>query len=151
MRRPERETFADMARRLAEREAGAIQYRALTVAKKNVQPHIRADSNKLYNYMIKLLLLSEMQHYDQVLLIPDQRSIKVQSGNSLHDYLQTELWFECAVSTTLETQPSESSGTLNIQFADMLAGAVQSYYEDGQRTVFEALKGQLYSQRLFFR
>jgi hypothetical protein len=62
-----------------------------TVQKQNVMPHIRADSNKLYNYMIGLFLLELMAKHDQVTMVPDPRSLKVQSGNSLHDYLQVDL------------------------------------------------------------
>ena len=71
----------------------AIAFTTITVKKENVQAHIRADSNKLYNFMIKMLLLDHMAKLDHVVLVPDPRTIKVQSGNSLHDYLQTELWF----------------------------------------------------------
>ena len=64
-----------------------IKYFAITVKKENVQEHIRKDSNKLYNYMTRLLLLDELCGYDSVRIAPDPRSIKVASGNSMHDYL----------------------------------------------------------------
>lgn len=43
-----------------------IRYMSMTVRKENVQEHIRADSNKLYNYMISKLLLNEMAKYDEL-------------------------------------------------------------------------------------
>ena len=49
----------------------------------------------------------------------------------MHDYLQTQLWFEKGVSTMLTTIPAESSSNLNIQFSDMLSGVVQGHFEDG--------------------
>lgn len=52
---------------------------------------MRRDSNKLYNYMIGLSLLDEMINYENVVLIPDPRTIKVKSGNSLHDYLDINI------------------------------------------------------------
>ena len=86
-----------------------IRFRAITVKKVNVKPHIRRDGNKLYNYMTKLGVLYQMSKYENVLLIPDERSIKIKSGNSLEDYLQTALWFEKAVSTRLECTPLAST------------------------------------------
>src|ERR1035441_5537034 len=80
-----------------------IALHAIVVKKENVQAHIRTDSNKLYNYMIRLALLDKMAKHDVVTLVPDPRSIKVQSGNSLHDYLQMQLWFEKKATTKLIT------------------------------------------------
>ena len=64
--------------------------------------HIRQDPNKLYNYMVKLLLLEQMAKHDRVTFTPDPRSIKVDIGNSLHDYFQTELWFTSESKTVLK-------------------------------------------------
>lgn len=92
--------------------------------------HIRKDPNKLYNYMIGMLLLDHMARADEVIFTPDDRSIKVQSGNSLHDYLQTKLWMERGVATELKTIPCDSSKNLCVQFADMISGIAQGHYED---------------------
>ncbi|PHR53613.1 MAG: hypothetical protein COA44_15225 [Arcobacter sp.] len=127
-----------------------IQYHAITVKKERVQAHIRNDENKLYNYMIKLLLLDEMAKHDEIIFVPDPRSIKVESGNSLHDYLQTCLWFEKSVSTKLSTKPQDSASNRNIQFADMLSGIVQGNYEDNKRSTWNILNGSLISKRLYF-
>lgn len=127
-----------------------IQYHAITVKKEKVQPHIRSDENKLYNYMIKLLLLDEMSKHDEIIFVPDPRSIKVESGNSLHDYLQTSLWFEKNVSTKLITQAQDSASNRNIQYADMLSGIVQGYYEDNKQVAWNILNGSLLSKKLYF-
>ncbi|MGK1439225.1 hypothetical protein ACRE81_26510, partial [Klebsiella pneumoniae] len=50
------------------------------------------------------------------------RSTKVQSGNSLHDYLQTKLWFDHGCPCALTTQACDSAQSTNVQFADMLSG-----------------------------
>lgn len=65
-----------------------IQLLAITVRKQNVQQHIRQDPNKLYNFMINLSLLERIENEPVVTFIPDPRTIKVESGNSLIDYLQ---------------------------------------------------------------
>lgn len=50
-----------------------VHLHTIVVYKPNVEPHIRNDSNKLYNYMIRLCLIDRMCSYDSVTLIPDKR------------------------------------------------------------------------------
>lgn len=145
----ERLDFAERAAKLKQKQP-AIEYRSITVYKPNVGAHIRRDSNKLYNFMLKLLILDAMAGFDDVTLIPDERSIKVKSGNSLHDYLQTLLWFEAEAQTTLRTIQSSSHQTLNLQFADMLAGAMQTHFERDKHDPFNLLSPVTRVKRLFF-
>jgi hypothetical protein len=99
-----------------------ISYHAIVVYKPNVTAHLRSDPNKLYNFMLKLMLIDEMKAHDRVHFIPDNRSVKVESGNSLHDYLQTTLWYEAGVSTVLHTTSTDSKQCRGLQFADFMAG-----------------------------
>lgn len=146
----ERGDFANRALQLIEKHGDIIRYLAITVRKENVPIHIRADANKLYNYMIALLLLNEMSKYDAVTFIPDPRTIKVESGNSLHDYLQTELWFRKLVKTRLNTQPCDSAASANLQFTDMLSGIMQSHFEDANSQWWRKLAAKISSFTLFF-
>jgi hypothetical protein len=82
---------------------------AIVVKKQNVMSHIRSDSNELYNYMIRLALLERMSKHDAVMMIPDPRSVKMKSSNSLRDYLQTELWFTKKSKTNLVTWSYDSA------------------------------------------
>ena len=123
---------------------------SIVVNKCNVQSHIREDSNKLYNYMVKLSLMDKMKQYDYIKFHPDPRSIKITSGDSLHDYLQTELWFTEGVGTILETEPFESSASRNIQFSDMLAGVIQSNFEDGKTDAYNIISNSIVCKKLFF-
>ena len=130
-----------------------IRFFSITVYKPNVKNHIRGDENKLYNYMIKLILLDELAKYESVTFIPDPRSIKLQSGNSLSDYLQTALWFEKNTTTKLINRPSDSASCKGVQFADMLSGIVQQHYEDAgdnhlQR--WKKLSPSLVDKKLYF-
>lgn len=146
----ERSEFAERALRLIEEHPLDIRYLSITVRKEKVEPHIRDDANKLYNYMIKLLLLHEMSQHPSVLFTPDPRSIKVESGNSLHDYLQTELWFNKVVTTKLTTKPMDSASNSNVQFADMLSGIVQGHFEDGNSSPWKILSHRISYKTLFF-
>ncbi len=144
-----RTAFSKDAAKLAQTNPDIALY-AIVVDKQNVQEHIRRDSNKLYNYMVRLLLLDAMAQHDHVTFTPDPRSIKVESGNSLHDYLQTELWFGLNTQTRLETTPRDSQHCLNIQFADMLAGVVHSRFEFGDNRHWEHLQKYVKLKTLFF-
>lgn len=146
----QRNAFAEKAAELTQRFPGQIAYRSITVKKEKVLEHIRSDPNKLYNYMIKCSLTDEMARHESVNLIPDPRTIKVESGNSLHDYLQTTLWFDKRAKTTLTTSPMDSAKALNVQFTDMLAGVVQGHFEDGNSSAWKILSSHLEAQTLFF-
>jgi hypothetical protein len=146
---PVRAAFAAEVRKLSDANSD-VSLHAIVVKKQNVLAHIRADGNKLYNYMIRLALLPRMAKCDVVTMIPDPRSIKVKSGNSLHDYLQTELWFTEKSSTNLITTPVDSAQCKGIQFADVLAGIVQAYFEDNNSREFQVIRPRLILNRLYF-
>jgi len=121
------------------RRKPAVQYRAIIVSKPGVAEHLRHDGNLLYSYMTKELLIEEMSRHGSVCLVPDPRSLKQQSGNSLPEYLKIQLLFEKNVDTRLHYHPLDSGNSLHVQFADMLAGVVSSHYEFGERIGFDML------------
>lgn len=127
-----------------------IQYLAIVVKKENVQVHIRKDPNKLYNYMIKLFLLDSIAQQDSVELIPDRRSMKVESGNGLHEYLEYGLLFEKWTETRLTTIPTDSQNCMGLQFADFLAGIIQSHFEFNDSSLFTLLNNKIHLKTLFF-
>lgn len=145
----ERKAFAEMARGMCERHHDIFLH-GIIVQKQNVMEHIRKDANKLYNYMIRLSLLDRMAKHDVATMVPDPRSIRVRSGNSLHDYLQTELWFTKKATTNLITNPADSKDSLGVRFADKLAGLVQARYEDNESNHFQILRAKLFLSHLFF-
>lgn len=146
----ERVWFAKQAAAMRTKYPDDIRYISITVKKKNVRGHIRSDANKLYNYMISLSLLNEMARHNSVTFVPDPRSIRVESGNSLHDYLQTQLWFEKQTATMLFTQSCDSASSRNVQFADMLSGVVQGHFEDGNSKPWSELRNSISYKTLFF-
>lgn len=127
-----------------------IKIDCIVVKKENVQPHIRADPNKLYNYMCKLVVIDYVKKVAEVEFIPDNRTIKVASGNSLSDYLQTTLWFECGVATTLRNNPQQSDRNYNLQFVDWIAHCVWAHFEDGETRVFSEVSRHIKIRQLFF-
>lgn len=141
--------FANAATRMCTAHPD-IHLHVITVKKENVAPHIRKDPNKLYNFMIRLSVLECMATQDRVTMVPDPRSIKVESGKSLHDYLQIELWFTKRVKTELSTQPIDSEQCRGIQFADMLSGLIQTRFEDKFFDHIKVCIRHLHLKRLFF-
>ncbi len=127
-----------------------ISYHAIVVYKPNVTAHLRSDPNKLYNFMLKLMLIDEMKAHDRVHFIPDNRSVKVESGNSLHDYLQTTLWYEAGVSTVLHTTSTDSKQCRGLQFADFMAGAIAARFEYARHQYLATPGLQVKLRKLYF-
>ncbi|MBT3313196.1 MAG: DUF3800 domain-containing protein [Anaerolineae bacterium] len=128
-----------------------LQLLSITVKKENVFEHIRADHNKLYNYMIRLTLLREIKDKPLVILFPDPRSVKVQSGNSMIDYLQTVLWFDHNSRTKLQVEEIPSEKSLNLKFIDWVANTIGRKYERGVNGFADRLLPYICSKELYFR
>lgn len=124
---------------------------SITADKRNVADHIRRDPNKLYNYMIQMALLKHVAQYDEVNLIRDNRTVKVASGNSLIDYLQTYMWFELKASTVLFDMPLDSKSTRKLIFIDWMNNIIWGHYEDENNSAYNILKPYLRERKLFFR
>jgi len=127
-----------------------IQLCSITVKKNKVASHIRNDSNLLYNFMMKLSVLDKVKGAATVKLIRDIKTVKVASGNSLLEYLQTSLWFEHYVQTTLADHPTDSKTNLGIMLVDWVNSIVFRNYEDKNHEAFDELGTLLKNQTLFF-
>lgn len=122
----------------------------ITVSKEKVMPHIRTDSNKLNNYMIGQSILPLISNSPKVSLIRDNRTVKVQSGNSCIDYLQMKLYFDYSSGTKIKDFPTESNTHLGIIFIDWVANFVWSHYEDKNSEPFKAMANRLINTTLYF-
>jgi hypothetical protein len=127
-----------------------IKIFAITVDKRNVKEHIREDPNKLYNYMIGLVLPQKIRRLKRISFIPDERSIKLKSGNSLSDYLQIKLWFELKSKTIIKNNPQESHLNLNLQFIDWITHIIWEKYENKDLKVFHIIQKKVELTDLFF-
>lgn len=127
-----------------------INIYSITVNKANVAQHIRKDGNKIYNYMLSLLLLDQIKNEDSVTIIPDPRNIKVKSGNSMIDYLQTKLWFELNSKTEITEYRIPSDQCDNLKFIDMVSNILWKSYEDGDEQNAMNLRRHIICKRLFF-
>lgn len=128
----------------------SIKIETITVKKENVANHIREDGNKLYNYMISLIIPEYTNGYSEVDFIPDERSVKVKSGNSLVDYLQVKLWFDYKQQTKLINKPGRSHEQYNLQFIDWVTHCIWINFERGQNTMYDILTPHIKNRTLFF-
>lgn len=127
-----------------------IKLCTITIRKKNVAPHIRAEENIIYNYALVLKIAPVIKDLSEVTIIPDKRTIKVKSGNSCAEYLRTKLWFEMASHTQVEYIPTESTNSPHLWFIDWVANFVWRHYEDGRSAAYQQLQPMLDESRLFF-
>lgn len=141
--------FAEKVRKLVSMNPD-IAIGAITVNKSKVQQHIREDANKLYNYMIRLAVLPFIEGHPLANLIRDNKTIKVKSGNSLIDYLQTVLWLELLSKTKVVDIPSDSKCVKNLIFIDWINNLIWGRYEDGNTKPYDILKNVITSKKLFF-
>jgi len=141
--------FAELVRKLVCMNPDVI-IGSITVNKSKVKQHIREDGNKLYNYMIRLIVLPTVQNQPVVNLIRDNKSVKVKSGNSLIDYLQTTMWFDLGSHTKIVDIPSDSKQVKNLIFADWINNLIWGNYEDENSEPYGILRNVITSQKLFF-
>lgn len=141
--------FAEKVRKLVSMNTDIV-VGSITVNKSKVQQHIREDANKLYNYMIRLAVLPVIKDEPFVNLIRDNKTIKVKSGNSLIDYLQTELWFELHSRTKVVDIPSDSKCVKNLIFIDWINNLIWGRYEYSNTPAYDILKNVITSRKLFF-
>jgi hypothetical protein len=123
----------------------------ITVKKENVKPHIQADNNLIYNYMMRLALLKEVDQYPVINLIRDNKSVKIKSGNTLINYLQTELYFSHGSSSKLIDIPSDSKSVQNLIFIDWVNNIIWGHYEDENSSPYNILRTHIHSNQLFFQ
>ncbi len=127
-----------------------IHIGAITVKKENVENHIRGDPNLLYNYMMRLGFIDYISEYESVKLIRDEKSVKIKSGNTLQNYLQTELWFNKNVKTKIEDLPTDSRKNINLIFIDWITHIIWSKYEFKKYKAYDIILPELKLKNLFF-
>jgi len=127
-----------------------IKIDTIIANKTSLQSHIREDGNKLYNYMCGLVVPNYVEKEPVVEWIPDKRSIRVSSGNSLVDYLQIKLWFDCGYETKILDNPKESHTDYNLQFVDWVSHCVWLNFEHSAPDLLNILRPHIRIRRLFY-
>ena len=123
---------------------------ATTIKKEKVVDHIREDENLIYNYALGKKIGPVIKDLQNVTIIPDKRTIKVNSGNSFPEYLKILLWFEMKSKAKLNYTPNESTNNPHLWFIDWISNFVWRKYEDGREDAYNKLKEVLDETRMFF-
>lgn len=132
-----------------------IRFFSITVDKQRVGKSLRADPNKLYNFMVRHLLLDEICDTRFVDLMPDARSEKVNTGWNLGHYLAQMIYERKVgadvVNESCNVTPLESHHHLELQFVDYYTALIWAKYEFAQTQIDEFHAGPgVVDMRLFF-
>ena len=113
---------------------------AIIINKQNVKPELRSNTNLLYNYACRLLLVPQIKNYNDVTIIKDKRSIKVGSWNTFPDYIKIWLWYEENCFNDFSIRYSESQNCYGIQIVDYIAYAFSRKYEHNSLDDYNIIK-----------
>lgn len=123
---------------------------AITVKKEGVQAPFRRDGNTLYNFMMGESLLDQIDAHATCKITRDNRSVKVLSGSSCIDYLQTLTFFHRKKTTVLTDNPIDSHTDNGVIFIDWITNIVWSKYEDNFANWCNLLGTHINEQTLYF-
>ena len=123
---------------------------AITTRKEGVNAKFRKDGNTLYNFMMGESLLDHVDAHETCKITRDNRSVKVLSGSSCIDYLQTLTYFHRMKPALLKDNPTDSHTDDGIIFIDWITNIVWSKYEDNYSSWCNLLGTSIVEKQLFF-
>lgn len=143
----------DLLNRLSKLE---IEIQSITVKKKNVDTKLRKDPNILYNYMVGLSLVEKIARLEpqiiKAIIIVDKRTISVEYGFKLNEYLKYKVWYEKEKKDIdLEIHHFESHNVYGLQAIDIIANTIFKKYNSSNIELFNIIKNRIsYDKILFF-
>lgn len=123
---------------------------SITVKKEMVPSYIQEDANILYHYSMGQGIIDHIQDNLTCKISRDYRTVKMLSGESCIDYLQTLLWFDKKKRTKLTDNPTHSHTDSGIIFIDWITNIVWSKYEDDYDGWCKLLGKHIQEKNLFF-
>ena len=122
---------------------------AVTVRKEAVPKHVQINGNNLYHYMINVGVCDIICDHISCKISRDNRSVKVLSGNTCIEYLQTIVWFDKNKPAVLKDNPTHSHTDDGIIFIDWITNIVWSKYEDNHPDWRNMLGEHLIEKKLY--
>jgi hypothetical protein len=122
----------------------------ITIKKENVHEHIREDQNVIYNYSLVLSFAKRVKDFKAIKIIPDKRSVKINKGDQIDNYLKTKLWMELGSKVLIEYEPRESHSEENLWLIDWIANFTWRHYEDNRSDAFIKLSKRIIVDSLYF-
>ncbi len=125
----------------------------ITVNKSKVFDSLRKDKNIFYNYVLGLLLETEIIQHNEISIFLDKRTIKVSHGESFPDYIKTKIWGQ-GLDIDISCNFIESTKNKMIWMADWYANFVWRNHEDNETSSYNQLsefpKDRFFEKKLFF-
>lgn len=117
----------DLIRRLKGRDDFKCSY--LVAEKKHIQDELLVNNNLAYNYLCSHLLKPIVKTAgEDIDIIIDNHSIKVESLNSLEDYIKIKAITEWGFSGNIRFEYQDSKRCRNLQAVDVISNIVYGKY-----------------------
>lgn len=132
--------------------ASGAEIHTVSIYKARVFDHLRTDTNVLYNYAAKWLLVPflEERRFDHVRIVVDLRITRQSRGMRFDDYIKAELWGERGVPTRLDFQHLDSAHSLGLQAVDFVTHALFRGRERSEWQLWNIVRGNAQrTKRLF--
>jgi hypothetical protein len=130
-----------------------LEIHTVSLYKPRVYDHLRTNTNILYNYAAKWLLIPflEERRFEDVRIVVDLRITKQSRGMRFDDYIKAELWGEHGVPTRLDFQHQDSAHSLGLQAVDFVTHALFRGRERNDWRLWNIVRSKArQTKRLFF-
>jgi len=135
--------FADrqlLLNKLASKDDHFISYIVLD-KNKVINSKLFEDKNILFNYLCSFLFKRTVKNCDQdITLYFDNRTVKVESGNSLKDYLKIKAYTSWNFQHELNTEYQDSKSNYCIQMVDIISNTIYRKYTNEKDHFYNKLK-----------
>lgn len=113
---------------------------SITANKQNVIQKLRCDCNIFYNYMLGVMLPDTIRHHNNVSIVLDKRTIKVDHGNNFEAYIKTKCWGDLEMNVDISCKYDSSDSNEGIWMADWMANWIWRKYENNQNSAYNVLR-----------
>lgn len=105
--------------------------------KEHINPTLYAQKNLTFNFLFGLLLKSFISEYGEDLdICIDNRTVKVNSTNSLADYIKIEAYAKWGFRHKLYMHLEDSKSDNHLQATDIVANSVYAKYNYGKNHLY---------------
>lgn len=117
------------------------------IEKEKLPKHIQGNHHLIYSWMAASLLSPSVRVYRQISICPDELNYGSNNSGLIDNFLRKELWFNLRSSTVVNHVARSHALENALIFADYLAGAVQSHFEDSRSEPFNIIQSSIFVHR----
>ncbi len=131
-----------------------IEIYSIVVNKKNIDKHLRNDTNIFYNYMVNLIVIPylERKKVNEAHIIADLRITRIAKGLRFDDYLKYKLFFEKKLYIELIVEFLDSRKSLGLQAVDFVSYSLFRKYERKDKRYYQIIEKRVKGEKkLFFK